>query len=70
MVAVYNVANETYNTFRHRSVWMKSVVVGIAPHIDTDEVADVRWNFAFHDRSVSSNDILVVGFHFVVLNYS
>lgn len=49
-------------------VRVKRVVVSVTPHVNGNEIADVRRDFAFHDCRVASNYVLVVSFHLVVLN--
>lgn len=69
--SVSGVQTPGYNhTFFVRRIWIESVVVSVAPHIHCHKVTDVRWNFAFHYSSVSSNDVFLISVDLIILNYS
>lgn len=57
-------------TFAVWNIWIERIVLGIAPHVNRNKVADVRRNFALHNDCIATDYVLFVGIHLIVLDYS
>lgn len=47
----------------------KAVAIRVLPHFDADKISDKARKFAFHNGSISTDDVLVVRFRFVRLRH-
>lgn len=57
------------STFSQTRVVQKSFVLSVTPHVHRYEIADVGWNFAFHDCRIAPYDVLIISFNLKILNY-